>query len=68
MKFFDHRVRKNLARYPFHFGLRLVLRDAAIEGDFEILSLAYILQTLVADLFQSAVDGLALGVQHAFFQ
>jgi len=67
-KLFDNRVRENFARDPLYFRLRFILGDAAVESNFEILSLPYIVQTLVADFRKGAVDGLSLRIQNALLQ
>ncbi len=50
------------------FGLRLGPGESAIQGEFEILALADVLQTLVAHFLESTLDGLALRIQNALLQ
>jgi hypothetical protein len=67
-KLFNDRVRQNFARDPFYFRLRLIPGYAAVESNFEILSLPYFLQALVSDLRKCAVDRLSLRIQNALLQ
>ena len=67
-KFFDHRVGQDVARDPFNLGLGLGFAEAAVKREFEVFSLANVLQALVAHLFKRALDGLTLGIEDAFFQ
>jgi hypothetical protein len=68
MKLFNDRVRQNIARDPLHFRVRLILGNAAVESNFEILSLPYFLQALVSDFRKRAVDSLPLRIQNALLQ
>jgi hypothetical protein len=65
--FFNDGICQNFARDSVHFGLRFILRDAAVESKFEILSLSYVVQTLVANLGECPMDGFTLRVEDTFF-
>jgi hypothetical protein len=62
---FNDGIGQNFARDPLYFGVRFVLGDSAVESNFEILSLSYLVQTLITNLGQGAMDGLSLRIQNA---
>ena len=61
---FDDRVGQHFAGDPLDLGLSLFAREATIKGDFEILPLADALKSLVAHLFQRALDGFTLRIEN----
>src|SRR6266496_1806773 len=63
-KLLNHRVGQDIARDALDLTLRLIFGKTAVERDFEVFTLAHVLQSLVAHLIQSALDGLALGVEN----
>ena len=67
-KLFDDRVGQHFARDPLDLGLSLFAREATIKGDFEILPLADALKSLVAHLFQRALDGFTLRIENCLLQ
>src|SRR6266852_8853540 len=68
MELFNHRVGQNVASDVRHLGCRFRPGQAAIERELEILSLADLLQPLIAHFLKSTLDGLSLGVQNALLE
>jgi hypothetical protein len=66
--FFDHGIGEHFSRDPLNLGLRLILCDTAIQSDFEIFSLPDVVQALIADFGERAVDRLTLRIKDAFLQ
>src|SRR5689334_18246077 len=67
-KFFDHRVGQYLPGDSLNFGLGPVPVKTAFEGQFEVFALPNLLQTLIAHLLQSALDGFALRIENALLE
>lgn len=67
-KLFDDRVGQDFACHLLDFGLSFILRESAVQADLEILALANVVQTLVAHFVESALNGLALGIQNALLE
>src|SRR5229473_4079408 len=67
-KLFNNWVGEDLSGHAFDFRLGFRPSQVAIQSDLKILALANVLQTLVAHLFQGALDGLTLGIQNALFE
>ena len=66
--FFDHGISKHFARNPRNLGLRLILGDATIQRYFEIFSLPHVVQALIADFGERAMDRLTLRIKDALLQ
>src|SRR5579863_291343 len=67
-EFFNYGVGQHFAGDALDLGLRLFAREAAIQRELKILSLAHAIQTLVPHLFQRALNRLALGIENAFLE
>src|SRR5579863_8942495 len=67
-KLFNHGIGQHFASNALHLGLRFVAREATVQRELKIFSLANAFQTLVSHLLERALNGFALGVEDAFLQ
>lgn len=65
---FDDGVGEHLTGDPFDFSLGLFAGESSLQRELEVLSLAYALQSFVAHFLESALNGLALGIENAFLE
>lgn len=63
-EFLDYRIGENLASDPLHLGFGHFLLNRWVKGEDEVLALANVCHALVIHLFQSSLDGFALGVEN----
>lgn len=68
MELFDYRVGQNFTGNLFYLGLGVGFRDAGVQCNFKIFALANLVEARVSDFFEGSVDGLALGIEDAFFE
>jgi len=64
----DYGIGKHFAGNAFDFRLRFLPPDVVVEHELEVLTLAQVINALVAHLLERAVYGFALRVEHTFFQ
>src|SRR5580698_4329368 len=65
---FNDGIGQHFTGDPLNFSLCLSRRESPVQSELKIFPLAHTLQTLVAHLLQRALNGLALGVEHAFLE
>ena len=64
----DYRIGEHFARDALDLRLCFLTADAAVERDLEELALAEVVKAALAHLFQSAVNGFALRVEHTLLE
>jgi hypothetical protein len=67
-KLFNDRIGEYFASDAFDFRLRLLAVEGGIQGELEIFSLADFFKALITHLLESAMDGLALGIEHSLLE
>jgi hypothetical protein len=68
VKLFNDWVGENFSRDAFDLGLRRLAVQPPLQRKFEILTLADFFQTLIAHLFERALDGFALRIENTFLK
>ena len=67
-KFFNYGIGQHFSGNALDLGLCFIAREASVQRELKILSLAHGLETLVTHLLERALNSLALGVENAFLE